>query len=92
MTTTVAALPSLDELRLHVLQTLCVRDCLDAGQTPLHEAVVLREGKPCGLFFHVQGPRQLRSYAVWAGQEHRLFFYDSSGNRYARRGCEHTIE
>jgi hypothetical protein len=66
-----------------VLQTLCAHDQLDPRQTPLHQARIVRSGKPCGLFFQVQGPRLLRTYAVWAGTEDRILFYDSTGVRFA---------
>ena len=36
----------------------------------------------CGLFFQVEGPRLLKTYAVWAGDEHRILFYDSTGRRF----------
>ena len=78
-----ASLPSLDELRRHVLERLCARDRLDRRQTPLHQAVVTRSGRPCGLFFRVDGPRQVKSYAVWAAPERRILFYDSGGERFA---------
>jgi hypothetical protein len=83
MAAAVAALPTLDELRTFVLHTLCSHDQLDPGQTPLHQAVIRRSGRPCGLFFQVHGPRLLKTYAVWAGEEDRILFYDSTGVRFA---------
>jgi hypothetical protein len=79
----VAALPTLDELRRHVHETLCAHDKLDPGEAPVHQVVILRRGKPCGLFFEVNGPRLLRTHAVWAGEENRILFYDSTGLRFA---------
>jgi hypothetical protein len=79
----VATLPTIEELRHHVLSTLCSHDRLDPRQTPLHQAVIVRQGKPCGIFFQVQGPRLLKTYAVWAGDEKRILFYDCSGARFA---------
>ncbi len=79
----VAALSTLDDLRGYVLRILCTHDRLDPAQTPLHQAVIRRKGQPCGLFFQVQGPRMLRTYAVWAGEENRILFYDSTGLRFA---------
>jgi hypothetical protein len=76
-------LPTLEELRGYVLRTLCAQDHLDPEQTPLQEAVLRRSGRVCGLFFHVQGPRLLKAYAVWAGEENRILFYDSTGLRTA---------
>jgi hypothetical protein len=77
------SLPTLSELRSHVLQKLCGHDRLDPRQTDLRQAMILRSGKPCGIFFHVQGPRLLRTYAIWAGMEDRILFYDSTGLRFA---------
>ncbi len=83
------SLPSLEKLRAHVLQTLCAHDRLDPKQTPLYQAIIRRSGKPCGLFFQVQGPRLLKTHAVWAGQENRVLYYDSTGLRFAEsRLCE----
>lgn len=80
----VVALPTLDDLRGYVLKTLCAHDHLDPKQTPLYQGLVNRRGKPCGLFFHVQGPRLLKTYAVWAGEENRILFYDAAGLRFAQ--------
>jgi hypothetical protein len=77
------SLPTLEQLRQHIHQTLCEHDQLDPKQTPLHQARILRSGKLCGLFFQVQGPRLLKTYAVWAGEENRILFYDSTGLRFA---------
>jgi hypothetical protein len=84
MDATTAALPTLEELRRHVREVLCCHDQLDPGQTPLREAVIARAGRPCGLFFQVQGPRRVWTHAVWAGDEDRVLFYDSVGRRFAQ--------
>ena len=78
----VFCLPTLEGHREHVRTVLCGHDQLDPGQTPLHQAVITRSGRPCGLFFQVQGPRRVRTYAVWAGEENRILFYDSTGLRF----------
>lgn len=83
MTLSYAALPTLDAIRAHVLQTLCNHDQLDPSQTPLHQAMIVRAGKPCGLFFQIQGPRLVKAYAIWAGAENRILYYDSTGSRFA---------
>jgi hypothetical protein len=80
---TVASLPTFDDLRRHIRETLCAHDHLDPTNTPLHQSLIMRKGKPCGLFFQVQGPRMLKTYAVWAGEENRILFYDSTGMRFA---------
>ena len=80
---TVAALPTLEELRKYVLKTLCKHDNLDPEVTPLHQGMMTRAGRECGLFFQAQGPRRLRTYVVWTSEEHRILFYDSTGMRFA---------
>jgi hypothetical protein len=75
-------LPTLEAVRDHVLQTLCAYDQLDPKQTPLRQAAITRSGRTCGLFFQIQGPRMVKTYAVWAGEEGRILFYDSNGVRF----------
>ena len=79
----VVSLPTLDELRGHVKRVLCGQDQLDPSQTPLQEAIITRSGRPCGLMFQARGPRLLQTHAIWAADEHRLLFYNSSGVRFA---------
>lgn len=80
----VVSLPTLDELRRHVLGALCAHDHLDPNQTPLHQAIITRAGRTCGLFFQIQGPRMLKNYAIWAGEEDRILYYDSTGVRFGQ--------
>jgi hypothetical protein len=79
----VVSLPTLDELKAHVHDLLCQRNALDPKQTPLRHFVMKRAGRPCGLFFEIAGPRLMRNYAVWAGEENRVLFYENSGERFA---------
>ncbi len=77
------SVPTVAELRQHVLEVLCSHDQLDPAQTPLTETVLFRRNRPCGLFFEAQGPRLLRTFAIWAGEENRILFYDATGARFA---------
>lgn len=79
----VACLPTLPALKNHVLLKLCEPDNLDPAQSRFLQAVITRREKSCGLFFQVSGPRHLKNYAVWAGEENRILFYNSSGERFA---------
>ena len=55
----------------------------------MRQALIQKRGRPCGLLFQVQGPRLLRTYAIWAGDENRVLFYDSTGVRVSEtRICE----
>jgi hypothetical protein len=76
-------LPTLEALRAHVLETLCQHDNLEPTQAPLFQARITRPGRTCGLLFQVQGPRQVCTYAIWAGEEGRILFYDSNGLKFA---------
>jgi hypothetical protein len=77
----VVPLLTLDQLRVFVRDRLCEVDHIDPQQASLRQAVIRRCGRPCGLFFQVQGRQMLKTYAVWAGDEHRILFYDSKGER-----------
>jgi hypothetical protein len=79
----VVPLPTIPQLRDYVRQTLCDRDRLDPEQTQFRQGLIRKHGRLCGLFFQVQGPRLMRTYAVWAGDEDRVLFYDSTGERFA---------
>jgi hypothetical protein len=81
MTEAVVSLPTFDELAGFVHRTLCQLDALDPAQTPLTRTPLVRATKPCGVLFHAVGPRLLRTAAVWAADEHKLLFYDSTGQR-----------
>jgi hypothetical protein len=76
---------TVEALCAYVRSVLCERDQLDPEQTPLLRSLITRgKNRSCGLFFQVQGPRMVRSYAVWAGDESRLLFYDSHGKRFGQ--------
>jgi hypothetical protein len=80
----VERLTTLQQLREHVSKVLAEHDQLDQAQAPLRQSILRRRGRPCGLFFQLQGPRHVRTYAVWAGEENRVLFYDSLGRRFAQ--------
>ena len=75
------ALPTLPKLLAFVHAELCLFDRLEPEQAPLMQAPLVRRGKVCGLVFHVEGPRMLRTSAVWASDENRILLYDSTGQR-----------
>jgi hypothetical protein len=77
----VVALPTLDELAAFVHRALCQQDALDPAQAPLLRTPLVKAGRPCGAVFHVEGPRLLRTSAVWSADDSRILFYDSTGQR-----------
>ena len=76
------AIPSLEELRAYVRQTLCERHALDPAQFAMDESLLTRGGRPCGLYFCQYGPRLMKAHAVWDSQHAVVAFYDSSGARF----------
>ena len=80
-TPAVVAVPTLELLSAFVHDELCRLDHLDPAQTPLRKTALVRRGKTCGLVFHVEGPRLLRTSAVWSADEARVIVYDSTGKR-----------
>ncbi|MBN9519929.1 hypothetical protein J0H58_15615 [bacterium] len=81
MAGTVLAFRVVEELAAYVHQALCEQDALDPTQTPLFRTPLKRGGRVCGVIFHVEGPRLLRTSAVWSADDDRILFYDSTGTR-----------
>jgi hypothetical protein len=79
---TTATLLSVEDLCRYVRERLCAREDLDPRYTPLYHTILRKQGRPCGMFFHVQGPRLVKAYAVWTADENRLLCYDGQGNRF----------
>ena len=62
----VVACAAVEELAAFVHRVLCDRDALDPTQTPLFRTRLTKAARVCGLVFHVEGPRLLRTSAVWS--------------------------
>lgn len=77
-------LESLDDLRNYVHATLCQFDQLEAGAFRMTEQILLRNGKPCGLYFCLHGPRAVRFSAIWETQSNTVLFYNSGGERFQK--------
>ncbi len=82
MSQAVVACTAIEELAAFVHDVLCEQDALDPTQTPLFRTPLQRGERPCGMVFHVEGPRLLRTSAVWSADDDRIIFYDSNGIRF----------
>lgn len=82
MESAVAAFHTVEELAAYVHRVLCEKDSLEPKQTPLFRTPLRKRGRECGLVFHVEGPRLLRTSAVWSADADRIIFYDSTGTRF----------
>ncbi|MCS7014916.1 MAG: hypothetical protein RMJ19_05650 [Gemmatales bacterium] len=76
-----AALATWEALRSFVLESLCAADELDPHQVQFLEQPLRRQGDFAGILWEVRGPRRLRTQAIWAYAERRIYFYNSAGLR-----------
>ncbi len=91
MTPTEQTLTTLDDLREYIHAELCRRENLVPEQFQMNEIELTRCGRPCGLQFSIQGPRQVRLSAVWASDRNMIYFYDAGGVRYRKLQLNHHI-
>jgi hypothetical protein len=84
MLTSSRQIPNLDELRKYVNETLCEQEQLEIGVFPLTERILTRNGRPCGIFFCLFGPRSVKFTAIWETDSNSILFYDSTGERFLR--------
>ena len=78
------SIPTVEELRRFVQQTLCERHALDPQHFPMDQAVLTRGGRPCGLYFCQYGPRLMKAHAVWDNEHSVVAFYDAAGSRFQK--------
>lgn len=71
----------IQQLRQIISDTLCHHEQLETGIFPMTERVLQRAGRPCGIFFCLYGPRQVRSTAIWETDTNTILFYGSNGER-----------
>ncbi len=72
-----------EAIRAFVRGELCERNELEPDAFQMSERVLTRQGKPCGFYFCVYGPRSVRLTAVWDLAKNMIWFYDSLGRRSA---------
>jgi hypothetical protein len=81
MVTHIYPIDNLNELREYVNATLCDIFQLQIGAFPMIEKVLNRAGKPCGMYFCLQGPRAVRFTAIWESERNQVLFYGPGGER-----------
>lgn len=74
-------LPTFEDLRRYVRETLCARADLDQ-LTPLLESTLWHRGQPCGIEYTLLAPRSVRLSAIWSSRENRVLFYDQNLERF----------
>ena len=84
MLTALRPLQSLNDLREYVSEILCEHNGLEVGAFPISERILVRRGKPCGIYFCLHGPRAVKFSAIWETQQNSVLFYGSGGERIGR--------
>jgi hypothetical protein len=74
-------LSDLENLRKYVVANLCEQNQLEFGAFPVTERILVRNGKACGLFFCLHGPRSVKFTAIWETESNTILFYDATGER-----------
>lgn len=72
---------NLNDLRDFVLKALCELNQLEPGAFPMTERILLRSGRPCGIYFCLHGPRAVKFSAIWETDRNSLLFYGATGER-----------
>ena len=72
------------EIRKFVAETLSRFESLDPTQFPLEQRVLTRSGRPCGLYFSLHGPREVKLTAIWEAEGNTILFYGADGCRMQR--------
>ena len=73
---------NLEQLREFVNEILCQFNQLEIGAFPLTERILMRAGRPCGIYFCLHGPRQVKFTAIWETERNTVLFYGSGGERF----------
>jgi len=70
-----------EDIRRYVTETLSKFELLRPESSHLTVRRLSRNGRPCGVFFSLQGPREVRLTAIWETDANTILFYDSRGER-----------
>jgi hypothetical protein len=73
---------NLSQLREYVNEILCQHNQLEIDAFPLTQRILVRAGRPCGVYFCLHGPRSVKFSAIWETERNTVLFYGSSGQRF----------
>lgn len=74
---------SMNELERFMIDSLCDYEKLDRQQVRIQRSVMRKGLAIVGLVIRIEGPRLMRSQALWVEPENRILFYNSAGQRFA---------
>lgn len=83
---------NLDDLRNYIHKVLCDQEQLVLGAFRMTERLLMRGGKPCGMYFCVHGPRSVKISAVWDAVQNAVLFYGSTGERFHKMMLDEDLQ
>ena len=84
MLTRLQQIHSFHDLRQYINTTICRQYQLQVGAFRMTERTLLRNGKPCGMYFCLHGPRATQFTAIWETDRNQVLFYGSRGERFLK--------
>jgi hypothetical protein len=78
----------LEHLRNYVQETICSQHELEVNYFRVTERLLVRSGKPCGMYFCLHGPRSTKFTAIWETDRNTVLFYGSTGQRLKKTQLE----
>ena len=84
MLTSCQEIQTLEDLREYVNETICDHEQFEIGAFEMSERILTRSGRPCGIYFCVHGPRQVKLSAIWETDRNTILFYGSDGERFQK--------
>ena len=83
-------LDNLDDLRHYVHSQLCHQNELEINAFRMTERILVRGDRPCGIYFCLHGPREVKVTAIWETDHNSILFYGETGERRARLSLHHA--
>ena len=80
----------LNDLRNFVHETICENNELEVNAFTMTERILVRAGRPCGIYFCLDGPRAVKLTAIWETDRNSVLFYSASGERVQRSQLTHA--
>ena len=74
----------LEDLHDYINETLCDHHHLQLDAFQMTQRILVRGGKPCGIYFCLHGPRGVKFTAIWETDRNCVLFYGSNGERFQK--------
>ena len=79
------------QLRQFISHTLCQENDIETGAFQITERILMRREQPCGIFFCLHGPRNVKLTAIWETDKNTILFYGSTGEKFQKTKQSYLI-